>query len=241
MGMITINGTITSLVPVNPTTLTNNTDMPSDVVYGLMDIKVAVSTPGDTATVTVFLPAPAPAGYKWYKYNSQRGWYDFSEHAVFNADRTQVTLTLVDGGDGDDDGVANGVIKDPSGLASDSLAPASPGVAGGGCFIATAAYGSMLHPYVTTLRTFRDTFLLTNPIGKAFVKLYYRYSPPAADFIARHDNLRFIVRVCLLPVIALSWFALKVGSGVLLMVGLLAVLIIYARFIHKYNRSQPLT
>ena len=51
------------------------------------------------------------------------------------------------------------------------------GGGGGGCFIATAAYGSIMHPYVKELRKFRDTYLLTNYMGKVFVDLYYEYSP----------------------------------------------------------------
>ena len=43
------------------------------------------------------------------------------------------------------------------------------------------------------------------------VRLYYTYSPPIADFIAKHDNLRAIVRVCLLPVVGMSWVVLKLG------------------------------
>jgi hypothetical protein len=54
-----------------------------------------------------------------------------------------VTLTLVDGGIGDDDGIANGIIVDPSGLAtvSTALLPTGAigsndfGASGGGCFI----------------------------------------------------------------------------------------------------------
>ena len=222
MGMQVTNGSVTSLTPIDPATLTNGANKPTDMIYGVVDMHIKVANPGDTATVTVFLPTPAPAGYKWFKYSAQRGWYDFSDHAVFNADRTRVTLTLVDGGIGDDDGVADGVIIDPSGLAmgdatatpaaATTTAATSSAGSGGGCFIATAAYGSILDPHVATLRAFRDRFLLTNGLGRQFVKLYYRYSPPAADFIARHSFLRFVVRLLLLPTIALSWIALKSGS-----------------------------
>jgi hypothetical protein len=61
------------------------------------------------------------------------------------------------------------------------------------------------------LREFRDRFLLTNPAGKAFVDLYYTYSLPMADFIARHENLRLFVRWSLLPVVGASWAMLQLG------------------------------
>lgn len=89
--------------------------------------------------------------------------------------------------------------------------PATSGGGGGGCFIATAAYGSYLHPEVMTLRDFRDRFLLTNMPGRAFVALYYRLSPPIADFISEHESARFMIRIMLAPII----FAVKHLSAVL--------------------------
>ncbi|MBM4444527.1 MAG: right-handed parallel beta-helix repeat-containing protein [Chloroflexi bacterium] len=74
------------------------------------------------------------------------------------------------------------------------------------CFIATAAYGSSLDPRLQTFRDFRDQYLMPNPPGRALVRLYYRHSPPAADFIARHDSLRAAVRVGLLPLLGMSAF-----------------------------------
>ena len=93
------------------------------------------------------------------------------------------------------------------------MAGSSSGTGGGGssgCFIATAAFGSPLAPQVDTLRTFRDRVLLTNPPGRLFVALYYRTSPPLADFIAGHDLLRAGVRTLLRPLI---WLATLVTPG----------------------------
>ena len=57
----------------------------------------------------------------------------------------------------------------------------------------------------------RDRFLLCSGLGKTLVDFYYAFSPAAADFIAEHAGLRAIVRVGLLPLVGLSWIALKIG------------------------------
>jgi hypothetical protein len=97
----------------------------------------------------------------------------------------------------------------------DAPTGATGGGGGGssGCFIATATYGSLIEPHVKILRDFRDRFLLNNSVGKEFVRLYYTYSPPVADYIKTHDSLKAVVRVGLLPVVGISWIALKVGPA----------------------------
>jgi len=64
----------------------------------------------------------------------------------------------------------------------------------GGCFIATAAYGTSTAKQIDVLREFRDMVLLKNTIGSQFVALYYQFSPPVADFIAGNELLRTLVR-----------------------------------------------
>ncbi len=92
------------------------------------------------------------------------------------------------------------------------------------CFIATAAFGSKFTWPVALLRHFRDQYLLTNTIGTAFVDFYYRHSPPIAAYITTSELLKGLVRMLLLPLIALVYLILHpilgiavVGFGVLVL------------------------
>ncbi|MEP6990913.1 MAG: kelch repeat-containing protein [bacterium] len=68
---------------------------------------------------------------------------------------------------------------------------------GSSCFIATAAYGSEMHPQVERLREYRDAVLMRSAGGRLFVRVYYRCSPPVAAVVRRSETLRSVVRYLL--------------------------------------------
>jgi uncharacterized delta-60 repeat protein len=96
------------------------------------------------------------------------------------------------------------------------------------CFVATASYGSVLHPYVQVLRDFRD-FYLHSSLGRQVVRLYYTLSPPLADCIADSVVLRFLVRLMLLPIIGFAWTALHFGLPLTLLTGIVIAAIMGKR------------
>lgn len=79
------------------------------------------------------------------------------------------------------------------------------------CFISTAAFGSDMADQVQLLRKFRNEFLLTNSYGKAFVKTYYKLSPPIAHFIEHSEVLKAMTRTALYPFIVMAWLAVNYG------------------------------
>ncbi|MEQ1877068.1 MAG: CFI-box-CTERM domain-containing protein [Bdellovibrionia bacterium] len=80
------------------------------------------------------------------------------------------------------------------------------------CFIATATFESPTAPEVVYLQAFRDQVLETNPLGRAFISVYYAVSPPVAGVLSRYRRLRRPVRFFLKRVVTSleSRFDLKI-------------------------------
>lgn len=243
---VTSDQSIVSLELIDPSTLVDGKNVPSDMYY-FLDVNIKVKNPGESAVLSMHFDKPLPEGYKFLKYSSKLGWYVYP-NVVVGTDGMSANITLVDGGIGDDDGLVNGVIIDPGGfgLAADGTptsdgqaatsvqASSDGGKSGGGCFIATAAYGSYLHPFVKVLRQFRDQILLTNPIGSWLVKQYYHFSPPVADVLAQHEVAKAVVRVLLIPLIIFAFVAIMVGPF-----GLLAGCALFVLYKLRSRQLKP--
>jgi uncharacterized repeat protein (TIGR02543 family) len=72
-----------------------------------------------------------------------------------------------------------------------------------GCFIATAAYGGPTAEQLDVLRDFRDGVLLESAAGSQLVDVYYRLSPPIADFTSGDSLLTTLVREFLVDPVVL--------------------------------------
>jgi hypothetical protein len=64
---------------------------------------------------------------------------------------------------------------------------------GGGCFLATAAFGEDA-PELETFRAFRDRTLMPTRTGRALVRFYYAVGPALAGTVSRSPALREFVR-----------------------------------------------
>jgi hypothetical protein len=69
------------------------------------------------------------------------------------------------------------------------------------CFVATAAYGSMMANDVETLRNFRDSLLSRTVLGELFVETYYTFGPAAAGIVGQSELLRSSARAVLAPIV----------------------------------------
>jgi len=77
---------------------------------------------------------------------------------------------------------------------------------GGGCLIATAAYGSELAPQVQFLREIRDNTVMSTSSGAAFMTgfntLYYSFSPTVADMERENPMFQQAVKAFITPMVS---------------------------------------
>ena len=77
---------------------------------------------------------------------------------------------------------------------------------GGGCLIATAAYGSEMAPQVQFLREIRDNKVMSTASGASFMtgfnQLYYSFSPTIADLERENPAFKEMVKIGITPMIS---------------------------------------
>ena len=137
----------------------------------------------DAAAVADAVPAAAES-YRGLSGNTSLNAAGDRNSAIFEV-WTVRDGQWADGGDGGGSSSGNGV----------DVEGAPPGAAegGGGCLLATAAYGTEMAPDVQALREAREAALLSSPAGSALVSVlsaaYYSVSPHAADLMREHPLL----------------------------------------------------
>jgi hypothetical protein len=97
---------------------------PAEFPLGLFEFTLEGLAAGEIGLVSIFHEGLHELN-AYYKFDEDVGWYDFEWNETTGAQffEFDVVLAIQDGGRGDADGVANGVIVDPGGPAFVSLAP----------------------------------------------------------------------------------------------------------------------
>ncbi|HVQ00195.1 MAG TPA: NosD domain-containing protein, partial [Candidatus Thermoplasmatota archaeon] len=121
----TDTGTFGSLTSVDESSLPPDaqSNKPAELAlpFGLFDLTITVPNPGDSVTITIVFPSPVPTGSLWWKiYPNNNTWF-YLPIGSDDGDGT-ITVTLADGGLGDNDFTMDGTIHDPGGL-GEPLAP----------------------------------------------------------------------------------------------------------------------
>jgi hypothetical protein len=103
-----------------------------------MYFEVSNIAPGSTVTLAVTFPVALPSNIQYWKYQTGHGWLQIP---ITSHSGNTITIQLTDGGLGDADGLANGVIIDPGGVAT-----VNSGISTG----ASTSHGSSMASTITT-------------------------------------------------------------------------------------------
>ena len=171
----TDSGTIEDLVAVDESTLPEEGKPKLVFPHGFFSFNITGLTQGQTVVVTLTLPDNVPVGTEYWKYHASEGGWIRIPMGSDDGDNV-ITITLVDGGWGDDDGTANGVIVDQGGPGVRATKPtltksAPTSVAPGGTITYTIKYAN-LGPVALTKVTITENY----PEGVTFIS-----ADPAPD------------------------------------------------------------
>jgi hypothetical protein len=127
-GFVPTAGTMGNLIAVHESSMPKEGKPDLEFPDGFFEFQITGLTPGESVTLTITLPSPVPTAASYWKYGPTPGdatphWYQIPMGD--NDGDNVITITLTDGGWGDDDLTADGTIIDQGG-------PGWPGPSGGG-------------------------------------------------------------------------------------------------------------
>ncbi|MFB5628214.1 MAG: CFI-box-CTERM domain-containing protein [Nitrosarchaeum sp.] len=151
----------------------------------------------------LYLPQTLLSGNFTFYLNGQ----EFFPKVKQNSDISFITLNFTGSGDNKIEIIGTDYMRGiRSSPVKTELPAETPQDKGGGCLIATAAYGSELAPQVQQLRELRDGKLLQTESGTSFMNsfnaFYYSFSPTIADYEQENPLFKEAVKVTLTPMIS---------------------------------------
>ena len=189
---VTISGQGVTDDPASDPATYDPTNIPSDVTLeSAKGFHLEAIGPDGSYEFFVTFETPVEGEFTLYKLPD---WTEVA-YTIVGSNTIRIELNIVGG------------VLDPAFILAETTTTISP------CFIATAAYGTPMAEEIQILRDFRDEYLLSNPVGQAFVYFYYKSSPPIAEFINDHRILKLVVRTSLVPVVTLSNIAVNTNPN----------------------------
>jgi hypothetical protein len=121
------------------------------------------------------------------------------------AQETSVIETIDEAPDEEPEPIMTEPVCGPGTVLKNNVCVAEQQKKGGGCLIATAAFGSEMAPQVQFLREIRDNTVLQTESGSAFMtgfnQFYYSFSPVIADYERENVAFKETVKIAITPML----------------------------------------
>ena len=151
-------------------------------------------------------------------YNVKVKWGAQSNHTVFafggstgaspaesGEQETSIIETIDEAPDEEPEPIMTEPVCGPGTVLKNNVCVAEQQKKGGGCLIATAAFGSEMAPQVQFLREIRDNTVLQTESGSAFMtgfnQFYYSFSPVIADYERENVAFKETVKIAITPML----------------------------------------
>jgi len=159
------DGALSGVAIVDPDDQPNQDGRPEDFDFpwGLTSYSITGIMPGSSVDVTLTFPSALPADAEIWKYSDADGFVPYPFAVI---DGATVTLLLTDGGEGDADGIANGEIVDPVGVAVPVSEDAPPARRSSG----SSAFGPLALLFLFTLLLWERIYLRSLCRGSEFIR-----------------------------------------------------------------------